>query len=104
MGASWRIGVDPEERTDLVRHRLYRSVRNPIFTGMVLFAAGQALLVPDAMAVAGAGAAGRGRRGPGPGGGGTGAPGGARRRLPPLGGDHRALPARHRPVALIARR
>jgi protein-S-isoprenylcysteine O-methyltransferase Ste14 len=55
MGASWRIGVDPDERTELVSTGLYRSVRNPIFTGMVLFAAGQALLVPGAVAVAGAG-------------------------------------------------
>jgi protein-S-isoprenylcysteine O-methyltransferase Ste14 len=30
-------------------------VRNPIFTGMVLFAAGQALLVPSRLAVVGAG-------------------------------------------------
>jgi protein-S-isoprenylcysteine O-methyltransferase Ste14 len=55
MGASWRIGVDPAERTDLVSGGLYRSVRNPIFTGMVLFAAGQALLVPGRLAVVGAG-------------------------------------------------
>lgn len=54
MGASWRIGVDPAERTDLVSTGIYRSVRNPIFTGMVLFAAGQALLVPTPLGAAGA--------------------------------------------------
>ncbi len=54
MGASWRIGVDPAERTALVDHGLYRSVRNPIFTGMLAFAAGEALLVPTRTAAAGA--------------------------------------------------
>lgn len=54
MGASWRIGVDPDERTGLVRGGLYRWVRNPIFTGMLLFAAGEALLVPNRWGVAGA--------------------------------------------------
>lgn len=46
MGASWRIGVDPSERTELVTNGLFRWVRNPIFTGMVTAAAGLALLTP----------------------------------------------------------
>src|SRR5262249_43754357 len=37
MGAAWRIGVDPAERTELVRHGIYRGIRNPIYAGMVLF-------------------------------------------------------------------
>lgn len=52
MGASWRIGVDPDEATDLVAGGLFRWVRNPIFTGMGVFALGQALLVPNVVAVA----------------------------------------------------
>lgn len=47
MGASWRIGVDPAERTPLVQSGLYRSVRNPIYTGMVVFAIGHSLMVPS---------------------------------------------------------
>ncbi len=46
MGASWRIGVDPSERTGLVTDGLFARVRNPIFTGMVTAAAGLALLAP----------------------------------------------------------
>lgn len=46
MGSSWRIGVDLDERTELVRSGLYGSIRNPIYTGMVLFAIGQAIVLP----------------------------------------------------------
>jgi protein-S-isoprenylcysteine O-methyltransferase Ste14 len=54
MGASWRIGVDRTERTDLIRSGLYRSVRNPIYTGMVGFAVGQAVTLANAWSVAAA--------------------------------------------------
>ena len=48
MGTSWRIGVDEEERTELV----FALVRNPVFTGMGVLLAGQALVVPSAISVA----------------------------------------------------
>lgn len=54
MGASWRIGVEAGERTDLVTAGLFGHVRNPIFTGMLLFAVGIALLVPNVPTVVGA--------------------------------------------------
>lgn len=54
MGASWRIGVEAGERTDLVTGGLFGRVRNPIFTGMVAFAVGMALLVPNVATVLGA--------------------------------------------------
>ena len=47
MGSSWRIGVDAEERTDLVTHGAFRLVRNPIFTAMSGFAIGTAIAVPS---------------------------------------------------------
>ncbi|KGH45398.1 isoprenylcysteine carboxyl methyltransferase [Modestobacter caceresii] len=46
MGASWRIGVDPGERTDLVTTGVFAHVRNPIFTAMTVAQAGVVLMVP----------------------------------------------------------
>jgi len=51
MGASWRIGLDPEERTDLVTAGLFGLVRNPIYTGMLATIVGIALLVPNVVAL-----------------------------------------------------
>jgi protein-S-isoprenylcysteine O-methyltransferase Ste14 len=51
MGTSWRIGVDPGERTALVTGGIFARVRNPIFTAMVLASVGLVLLVPNAVAV-----------------------------------------------------
>jgi protein-S-isoprenylcysteine O-methyltransferase Ste14 len=47
MGDSWRIGVDTGSRTDLVVGGVFGSVRNPIFTAMVVAALGLVLLVPN---------------------------------------------------------
>ena len=49
---SWRIGVDEEERTELVTRGIFALVRNPVFTGMGVLLAGQALVVPSAISVA----------------------------------------------------
>ncbi|RFU20641.1 methyltransferase family protein [Geodermatophilus marinus] len=46
MGASWRIGVDPAERTDLVTGGVFAHIRNPIFTAMAAAQAGVVLMVP----------------------------------------------------------
>lgn len=53
MGSSWRVGVDPGEHTDLVTTGIFARVRNPIFTAMVITAAGLALVVANIVAVAG---------------------------------------------------
>jgi protein-S-isoprenylcysteine O-methyltransferase Ste14 len=53
MGASWRVGVDDSERTELVSGGLFRVVRNPIFSGLGLFALGFTLLVPNVLSAAG---------------------------------------------------
>ncbi|GGK95477.1 hypothetical protein Ppa06_63870 [Planomonospora parontospora subsp. parontospora] len=51
MGASWRIGVDAGERTDLVTGGPFALARNPIFTAMVATSAGLTLMVPNPVAV-----------------------------------------------------
>jgi protein-S-isoprenylcysteine O-methyltransferase Ste14 len=53
MGESWRIGVDPAERTDLVTSGPFALVRNPIFAAMLPTGLGLALLVPSWVSLAG---------------------------------------------------
>jgi protein-S-isoprenylcysteine O-methyltransferase Ste14 len=53
MGASWRIGVDPSERTALVTRGLFGRVRNPIFTAMIVASLGFGLWVPNLAALLG---------------------------------------------------
>jgi protein-S-isoprenylcysteine O-methyltransferase Ste14 len=53
MGASWRIGVDERERTELVTGGPFALVRNPIYAAMIPAVGGLALLVPSVVALAG---------------------------------------------------
>jgi protein-S-isoprenylcysteine O-methyltransferase Ste14 len=53
MGDSWRIGVDPSETTTLVRSGVFGWVRNPIFTAMLVFGLGIALVTPNVVAIVG---------------------------------------------------
>jgi protein-S-isoprenylcysteine O-methyltransferase Ste14 len=52
MGASWRIGVDTSERTELVTTGTFAAVRNPIFSAMLLVSVGLALAAPTPLALA----------------------------------------------------
>jgi len=52
MGDSWRVGVDPGETTSLVERGLFGHVRNPIYSGMLLFALGLFCLVPSLLSAA----------------------------------------------------
>jgi protein-S-isoprenylcysteine O-methyltransferase Ste14 len=52
MGASWRIGVDESEHTELVTGGLFSWVRNPIYSFMLIAWTGFALLVPTWVAYA----------------------------------------------------
>jgi protein-S-isoprenylcysteine O-methyltransferase Ste14 len=52
MGSSWRIGVDPEERTELVTGGVFARCRNPIYTFMIIAWVGFALLLPTWVALA----------------------------------------------------
>jgi protein-S-isoprenylcysteine O-methyltransferase Ste14 len=53
MGASWRIGVDPAERSQLVTDGLFSYSRNPIFAAMLLAGAGLTLMLPNLAALVG---------------------------------------------------
>jgi protein-S-isoprenylcysteine O-methyltransferase Ste14 len=52
MGRSWRVGVDPAERTALVTEGPFGLVRNPIYTAMLISATGLALVVPSVVSFA----------------------------------------------------
>lgn len=47
MGEEWRVGVDRSEQTMLIRNGLFAWVRNPVFSGIGVFAVGFSLLVPN---------------------------------------------------------
>ena len=53
MGESWRIGVDVNERTDLVTGGPFAFVRNPIFAAMIPTSVGLTLQVPNVVALVG---------------------------------------------------
>ncbi len=46
MGASWRVGIDEEHRTELVTVGIYRVIRNPTYLGLFLVDAGLLLIWP----------------------------------------------------------
>lgn len=52
MGDSWRVGVDPDERTDLVTSGPFKLVRNPIYSAMLPTVFGLVLMVPSPLAIA----------------------------------------------------
>jgi protein-S-isoprenylcysteine O-methyltransferase Ste14 len=53
MGASWRVGVDPDERTELVTDGPFELVRNPIYSSMLPTVLGLVLMAPSSLAIAG---------------------------------------------------
>lgn len=52
MGTAWRVGVDPDERTELVTAGSFAVVRNPIFTAMCVTSIGLGLMVPNLVSLA----------------------------------------------------
>lgn len=53
MGRSWRVGIDPT-RTELVTHGLFATVRNPIYTSVLLVLVAVFLVTPAAWTASGA--------------------------------------------------
>jgi len=52
MGSSWRIGINPREKTELVSSGPYRWVRHPIYLLQVIMLSGAALLLPTPVSFA----------------------------------------------------
>lgn len=53
MGDAWRLRVDFTETTPLVGRGLFEAVRNPIYSGVMLFGAGLLVWVPHLLMLAG---------------------------------------------------
>jgi len=49
MGEAWRIGIDTEHRTPLVKTGIFRISRNPIYMGVVITLLGLFLIIPNAL-------------------------------------------------------
>lgn len=49
MGASWRIGIDSENKTNLVSKGIFTCSRNPIFVGVIFSSLGYFLALPNAL-------------------------------------------------------
>jgi protein-S-isoprenylcysteine O-methyltransferase Ste14 len=51
MGDSWRVGVRRDEHTALITRGPYRTIRNPIYSFMIVALAGLVLLTPNVVAL-----------------------------------------------------
>jgi protein-S-isoprenylcysteine O-methyltransferase Ste14 len=46
MGRAWRIGLDPDNRTELAESGPYRWIRHPIYSGWLVMLLGSVLVIP----------------------------------------------------------
>lgn len=51
MAASWRIGINYQEKTELIKTGLFRISRNPIFLGVLVSYVGTFLIIPNALSL-----------------------------------------------------
>jgi protein-S-isoprenylcysteine O-methyltransferase Ste14 len=49
MSDSWRIGIDYDEKTELVDKGIFAISRNPVFLGVVVFYIGIFLILPNTL-------------------------------------------------------
>jgi len=47
MGRAWRMGLDPDNRTELAENGPYRWIRHPIYSGWLLVLLGNVLLIRE---------------------------------------------------------
>lgn len=52
MGASWRIGIDHDQKTEFVQSGLFKYSRNPIFVGVIVMSLGYFFLLPNPLTFA----------------------------------------------------
>ena len=52
MSESWRIGIDYNEKTELVSQGLFKYSRNPIFLGVLISYLGTFLIIPNVLSFA----------------------------------------------------
>jgi protein-S-isoprenylcysteine O-methyltransferase Ste14 len=46
MGSSWRVGIDSQNKTDLVTTGVFQKIRNPTYSGLFLICAGSFMIFP----------------------------------------------------------
>jgi protein-S-isoprenylcysteine O-methyltransferase Ste14 len=46
MGNSWRVGIDRQNKTDLVTAGVFKKIRNPTYSGIFLICAGSFIIFP----------------------------------------------------------
>ena len=51
MGNSWRLGLNKQEKTTLVKSNLFRYTRNPIYLGLLISYIGFFLMMPNAFSL-----------------------------------------------------
>ena len=49
MGKNWRMGVDPDEKTELITSGIYSKIRNPIYTACMVYGLGLLILAPNVL-------------------------------------------------------
>lgn len=49
MSNSWRVGIDENNKTELITKGLFSHSRNPIFLGMIISVAGIFFILPNAL-------------------------------------------------------
>src|SRR5712692_7788378 len=47
LGANWSITLEVREKHQLITHGIYRYVRHPMYFALLLYASGQALVLPN---------------------------------------------------------
>ena len=50
LGTNWSITLEVREQHRLITHGVYRRIRHPMYTALLLYSVGQALVIPNWLA------------------------------------------------------